>query len=161
RDISNRYADDPKAAALGQKLFFDRDFSGALLDLDDDGGPNALGVRGDPGKVSCAGCHEGKSGFSDTRSSFKEISLCTAWTGRRTPWLLDVGQAKVIMWGGRHSTLYAQVFGPLENPLEMNSSRLFVAQRIATIYGAEYEAVFGAGSLAALKDTTRFPVLTP
>jgi cytochrome c peroxidase len=161
RDVSNRYADDPKAAALGQKLFFDRDFSGALLDLDDDGGPNALGVRGDTGKVSCAGCHDGQRGFLDARSSFKEISLGTGWTGRRTPSLLDVGQAKIVMWGGRHSTLYAQVFGPLENPLEMNSSRLFVAQRIARIYAAEYEAVFGAGSLAPLQDTARFPVLTP
>ena len=39
-DISNAYADDAKAAALGQKLFLEVAFSGPLLDLDDDGGPN-------------------------------------------------------------------------------------------------------------------------
>ena len=72
-----------------------------------------------------------------------------------------MGQAKLIMWGGRHSTLHAQVFGPLESPLEMNSSRLFVAERVARDYAAEYEAVFGTGSLAPLTDTGRFPPLGP
>jgi len=160
-DVSNRYADDPRAAALGQRLFHDAGFSGALLDLDADGGPDSLGVRGDAGKVSCAGCHEAAHGFLDTRSVFKQISLGTGWTHRRTPALLDVGQAKLIMWGGRHSTLHAQVFGPLESPLEMNSSRLFVAERIAREYAAEYEAVFGTGALAPLTDSARFPPLDP
>jgi cytochrome c peroxidase len=159
-DVSNRYADDAAAAVLGQKLFYDPAFSGALLDLDADGGPDSLGLRGDAGKVSCAGCHEGENGFLDTRSVFKQISLGTGWTHRRTPTLLDVGQAKVIMWGGRHSTLHSQVFGPLESPLEMNSSRLFVAQRIAQEYAEQYEAVFGAGTLAPLADEARFPPLT-
>jgi cytochrome c peroxidase len=159
-DVSNRYADDPEAAAFGQKLFFDTAFSGALLDLDADGGPDALGVRGDAGKVSCAGCHEAEQGFLDTRSVFKQISLGAGWTHRRTPSLLDVGQAKVIMWGGRHSTLQSQVFGPLESPLEMNSSRLFVAERIAQQYAEKYQAVFGAGSLEPLSDEARFPPLT-
>lgn len=160
-DVSNAYADDAAAAALGKKLFAEKGFSGALLDLDNDGGPDALGLRGDTGRVSCAGCHEVENGFSDTRSAFKQISLGTGWTGRRTPSLLDVGQAKIVMWGGRHSTLYAQVFGPIENPLEMNSSRLFVAERLAALYQEEYEAVFGAGSLAVFADTDRFPSLTP
>jgi cytochrome c peroxidase len=97
----------------------------------------------------------------DTRSAFKQISLGTGWTHRRTPTLLDVGQAKIVMWGGRHSTLYAQVFGPIENPVEMNSSRLFVAQQIAQLYRSEYEDVFGDGTLAPLADENRFPRLTP
>lgn len=160
-DASNAWADDPAAAVFGQRLFFDAGFSGVLLDIDNDGGPDALGVRGDAGKVSCAGCHEPENAFGDTRSVFKEISLGTGWTARHTPALLDVGQAALLMWGGRHTTLYAQIFGALENPLEMNSSRLFVAQRIAAEHAAEYEALFGAGSLAPLADTARFPPLTP
>jgi cytochrome c peroxidase len=160
-DVSNAYANDPKAAALGEKLFKEALFSGALLDLDADGGPDSLGLRGDTGKVSCAGCHEPEHDFLDTRSAFKQISLGTGWTHRRTPTLLDVGQAKIVMWGGRHSTLYAQVFGPIENPVEMNSSRLFVAQQIAALYRTEYEDVFGAAALAPLDDEARFPHLTP
>ena len=160
-DVSNAYADDAKAAELGEKLFKERRFSGALLDLDDDGGPDSLGLRGETGKVSCGGCHEPEHGFLDTRSAFKQISLGTGWTHRRTPTLFDVGQAKIVMWAGRHSTLYAQVFGPLENPVEMNSSRLFVAEQIAALYRTEYEAVFGADALAPLDDGGRFPALTP
>ena len=160
-DVSNAYADDPRAAALGEKLFLEKRFAGALLDLDADGGPDSLGLRGETGKVSCGGCHEPEQGFLDTRSAFKQISLGTGWTHRRTPTLLDVGQAKIVMWGGRHSTLYAQVFGPLENPVEMNSSRLFVAQQISALYRADYEAIFGADALAPLADTARFPALTP
>ncbi len=159
-DVSNAWADDPAAAAFGQKLFFDTRFSGALLDVDNDGGPNSMGKVGDTGRVSCESCHMAKSGFSDTRSTFQEISLGTGWTLRRTPSVLDVGQAKVIMWGGRHSTLYAQVFGPMENPLEMNSSRLYVAHLIAEHYRDEYESIFGTEHLAELADTERFPRLT-
>lgn len=160
-DVSNAYGDDPAAAALGEKLFFEKGFSGKLLDIDNDGSPASLGVRGKPGKVSCAGCHMEDAGFLDTRSVFKEISLGTGWTGRRTPSLLDVGQSKIVMWGGGRSTLYSQFFGPIENPLEMNSSRLFVAQWIATHDKAEYEAVFGVGALDPLADAARFPTLTP
>jgi cytochrome c peroxidase len=43
----------------------------------------------------------------------------------------------------------------------MNSSRLFVAERIARNYAAEYEAVFGTGTLAPLSDSARFPPLDP
>jgi cytochrome c peroxidase len=159
-DVSNHWADDPVASALGLKLFSEKAFSGALIDVDDDGGPNTLGNRNDVGKVSCAGCHIPESGFSDTRSTFEEISLATGWTKRRTPSIIDVGQAKMIMWGGRHSTLYEQVFGPIENPIEMNSSRLYVAHKVADLYRTEYEAVFGADSLAPLSDEARFPRLT-
>lgn len=159
-DVSNSYGDDPAAAALGEKLFFEKGFSGQLLDIDNDGSPKSLGVRGQTGKVACAGCHMKDTEFLDTRSVFKEISLGTGWTARRTPSILDIGQAKIVMWGGARSTLYSQFFGPIENPLEMNSSRLFVAQYIATHYKDEYEAVFGAGALDPLADTTRFPTLT-
>jgi cytochrome c peroxidase len=161
KDVSSRYADDEAAAALGEKLFFDPGFSGKLLDLDNDGSSRTLGVRGQSGKVACAGCHAKETQFLDDRSPFKEISLGTGWTARRTPSLLDVGQATIVMWGGRHSTLYAQVFGALENPLEMNSSRLLLARWIFEKYRTDYEAVFGSGALAALADTVRFPSLTP
>jgi len=159
-DVSNGYGDDPAAAALGERLFFDTGYSGKLLDIDNDGSEKSLGVRGQSGKVACAGCHMDDAAFLDTRSAFQEISLGTGWTARRTPSLLDVGQAKIVMWGGGRSTLYSQFFGPIENPLEMNSSRLFVAQFIAAQYKAEYESIFGAGTLDPLSDAQRFPVLT-
>lgn len=157
-DKSNAKADDPAAALLGQKLFFDSRFSGALLDGDNDGTPNALGNKGDTGKVACAGCHLPQSEFSDSRTIRHQISLGAGWGTRRAPSILDVGQSTLIMWDGRRDSLYSQVFGPLESAVEWNSSRLFAVAQVFANYKAEYEGVFGA--LPPLNDHQRFPALT-
>jgi cytochrome c peroxidase len=156
-DATNAWADDEAAAQFGQELFFDARFSGALLDGDNDGSQNALGTRGDTGKVSCAGCHLPESGFSDTRSLHQEVSLAAGWLLRRTPSLLDVAQSKIMMWDGRRDSFFSQAFGPLESPLEMNSSRLFAAQQVFANHRETYEEIFGP--LPALDDTSRFPRL--
>jgi len=110
-DPTNRFADNAAAAKLGQRLFFDPSFSGQLLDTDNQGPPQALGVAsstsGDTGKVACAGCHVPANGFSDTRSFQKQISLGAGWGRRRAPSLLDVGQAKLLMWDGRKDSLFS------------------------------------------------------
>jgi cytochrome c peroxidase len=157
-DGSNRFAEDPAAQAFGQKLFFETAFSGRLLDGDNDGTPSALGNVGDTGKVSCASCHVPDAGFLDDRTLGKQISLGAGWGLRRAPSLLDVGQAGLLMWDGRHDALYNQPFGPLESPVEMNTSRLFTAQVTYREHRAEYEALFGA--MPPFDDTTRFPPLT-
>jgi len=156
-DVSNRFADSATAAEFGQRLFFEAGFSGQLLDGDNDGSPSALGLRGDTGKVACAGCHVPTSAFSDSRSLRHQISLAAGWGKRRAPSLLDVGQSKVVNWDGRHDALYNQIFGVIESPVEMNSSRLYAAQRMFALHRPEYEAIFGA--MPPLDDTSRFPTL--
>jgi cytochrome c peroxidase len=158
RDVTNAYADDDAAASFGQKLFFDPSFSGPLLDTDNDGSSASLGMAGQTGRVACAGCHIPTSGFSDTRSFQLQISLGAGWGRRRAPSLLDVGQARLVMWDGRHDALYNQPFGPLENVVEMNSSRLFMAEQIYRSDRAEYEAVFGP--MPMLGDAAQFPPLS-
>jgi cytochrome c peroxidase len=157
-DKSNRFADDPRAAALGQKLFFEGAFSGKLLDGDNDGSATTLGQRGQTGRVSCSGCHIPATGFLDSRTLGQEISLAAGWGRRRAPSLLNVGQAKLLMWDGRHDAMYNQPFGPIESPVEMNSSRLYVAERMYALYRPEYEAIFGP--MPPLSDAARFPPLT-
>jgi cytochrome c peroxidase len=157
-DVTNEYADNPDAAVFGQKLFFDPSFSGPLLDTDNNGGPGTLGSAGQTGRVACAGCHLPTSGFSDTRSFQMQISLGAGWGRRRAPSLLDVGQARLIMWDGKHDALYNQPFGPLETVVEMNSSRLFMAEQLFYEYQSDYEAVFGP--MPNLGDTTQFPALS-
>lgn len=157
-DVSNRFADDATAAKLGQRLFFDTGFSGALLDGDNDGSAAALGKVGETNKVACAGCHLPKAGFLDDRTLGKQISLGTGWGRRRTPSLLDVAQVPVLMWDGRHDALYNQPFGPLESPVEMNSSRLYAAQQIYARYRDDYEALFGP--MPDLSDSSRFSALS-
>jgi cytochrome c peroxidase len=156
-DKTNAFADDAAAATFGQALFYDSSLSGPLLDTDNDGNPGALGTAGQTGRVACAGCHVPSGGFSDTRSGQLQISLGSGWGRRRAPSLLDVGQAKLLMWDGKRDTLYDQVFGPLENVVEMNSSRLYAAEQIYAKYKSAYEAVFGP--MPPLGDVTQFPLL--
>jgi cytochrome c peroxidase len=158
-DVSNAYADNPRAALFGQKLFFDKGFSGQLLEADNDGNEGTLGVKGQTGRVSCAGCHVPSAGFVDNRSPQSHaVSLAGGWTLRRSPSLLDVGQSSLLMWDGSRDALWNQPFGPLERASEMNSSRLYAAQQIFSRHKSEYEKIFGA--LPPLGDTSRFPALT-
>lgn len=156
-DVTNQFADNPQAASLGQVLFSDKGFSGPLLDSDNDGGPGSLGKVGDTGKVACSSCHV-PDGFSDTRSFQRQISLGAGWGRRRAPSLLDVGQAKLIMWDGRRDTLYSQPFGPIESVVEMNSSRLYAAEQVFLRYKSDYESLFGP--MPPLDDAAQFPPLS-
>jgi len=157
-DATNAHADDPAAATLGQQLFFATVFAGPLLDGDNDGSPATLGFKGQTGKVACSSCHVAEHDFSDTRSPSAQISFAAGWGRRRAPSLLDVGQAKLLMWDGRHDALYNQVFGPIESVVEMNSSRLYAAEQVFAHFKSEYEGVFGP--LPPLDDATRFPLLS-
>jgi cytochrome c peroxidase len=157
-DASNFWADDPLAASFGQVIFFDPLFSGRLLDGDNDGGESALGHEGETGKVACSGCHVPEAGFLDDRSLGGQISLAAGWVLRRTPSLLDVGQGTLLAWGGRRDAFHNQIFGPIESPLEMNSSRLFFALEIFRRHRSAYEALFGA--MPPLDDAARFPQMT-
>lgn len=158
-DVSNRVADDPLAAALGQRLFFDPGFSGVLLDSDNDMTHGGTGVQGDTGRVSCASCHVAQDGFSDSRTARGQLSLGSGWTQRRSPSILDVGHASLLMWDGRFDSLQRQVLAVFESPVEANSSRLFVAQELARSYADEYIAVFGDDPSDVLDAS--YPQLTP
>jgi cytochrome c peroxidase len=157
-DPSNRVADDPAARAFGQRLFFDPSLSGRLIEGDNDGGAASLGRMGEPGRVSCAGCHVPAGGFVDTRSPHRQISLAALWTRRRTPTLLEVAFAPLYNWDGARDSIWRQAIGVMESEAEFNSGRLFVAEQIFRHHRAEYEAIFGP--LPAL-DAAPYPQLGP
>jgi len=80
--VTNRFADDPRAAALGQKLFFDARFSGrAARRRRRRRAERARRRAAETGKVACAGCHVAASGFLDDRTLGKQISLAAGWAG--------------------------------------------------------------------------------
>ncbi|MEI9952597.1 MAG: cytochrome c peroxidase [Pseudomonadota bacterium] len=158
-DPSNRFADHPDARAFGQRLFFERGFSGRLLEGDNDGGNATLGAQGESGRVSCAGCHLPESDFVDTRSPHGQVSLGAQWTLRKSPSLIDVAYAPLYNWDGRRDAIWNQALGVMESNREFNSGRLFVAEQVSRRYASEYEAVFGP--LPPLSDAARFPQLDP
>lgn len=120
-DPTNAHADDPAAAALGKTLFSDAALSPS-------------------GKVSCATCHSADTLLSDERPVAHGVADGT----RRTPRIALAAHARSQFWDGRADSLWSQALGPFENPLEMNASRAFVAQQIASRHRDAYAAAFDA-----------------
>lgn len=132
-DPTNAVADDPHAAELGRKLFFDRSLS--------------------PFNVSCGGCHDPALVLTDGKGVPPE----GAGRGvRNAPSVALASRARWQLWDGRTDSLWAQALLPFEDINEFNSSRVFVARAVMSAYGAEYGALFGPPP--DLRDSARFPV---
>lgn len=129
---TNRFADDPAAAALGQAFFFDFRFSKEQT-------------------IACSTCHSPFYAFADIEST----SLATGRGTRNTPTVLNAAYNEWQLWDGRAETMWAQALFALEGEREMAGTRLQYAHIIQQHYKADYEEVFG--QLPDLEDTTRFP----
>jgi cytochrome c peroxidase len=132
QDPSNAVADDPQAAVLGQKLFFDK----------------RLSANGD---VSCASCHAVDKYFSDDQAQSEGVGM----TDRKSPSLVGAAYNKWYFWDGRADSQWAQALGPLESAVEHGSDRSKYAKVIFANYKTEYQAVFG--QMPDLTDISRFP----
>jgi cytochrome c peroxidase len=133
-DPTNRVADSPEAAALGQFLFFDRRLSAN-------------------GEMACATCHQPARGFSDGRAVAQGLA-----PGRRnTPTLLNAALNHWFFWDGRADSLWSQAVQPLEGRREEGGDRLHIVHLVAddAALSAAYQRVFG--TLPPLDDTARFP----
>lgn len=133
-DPTDRVADNPQAARLGQYLFFDRRFAAN-------------------GAVACATCHQPSRAFADGRMIAKGIALGT----RNTPTVLGAAYDQWFFWDGRADSMWSQALQPFENPREMGSDRLAVAHAVADnpALRQAYERIFGP--LPPLGDRARFP----
>ena len=121
-DPTNAHADDPAAARLGQRLFFEKRFSGN-------------------GAIACATCHDPAKAFADDRTLSEGLA-----TGKRhVPSLLNVAWQRWCFWDGRADSLWAQARHPLESPTEMGGDRMQIAALVGQDAGlkAGYEQVFG------------------
>lgn len=145
-DPTNAVADDPRAAALGQMLFFDVDLAGPLL------ADSERGKVGELGKLSCHSCHGGPA-LDDPG---KHVSIGGKPGTRNSPPVLNSVFYTWSNWGGKFDSQWSLVLGAIEKPDVMNGTRLAVVRVIRTQYRAEYEALFGALD-PALSDETRFP----
>lgn len=128
-DPSNAYADDVRAARLGQQLFFDTRFSAN-------------------GAVGCATCHRPDNLFQDGTPLAQGVGT----TNRRTMTVIGTAYSPWLFWDGRKDSLWAQALGPMENAVEHGGNRTMYAHLIARYYRAEYEAIFGP-----LPDLARLP----
>ena len=120
---TNAYADDRDAAALGHFLFYEPRLSRS-------------------GLFRCANCHDPHQDFHDgKRISDDGESLVP----RNTPTATNGPLYQWLYWGGRCDSLWCQAANPIENDLEMNSTRVEVAHVLyddPDLHDA-YEAIFG------------------
>ncbi|HEY5936510.1 MAG TPA: cytochrome c peroxidase [Kofleriaceae bacterium] len=141
-DTTNAFANDAAAAALGQKLFFDKSYSGALA-IADNGTNGGLGKVGDTGKVSCASCHSaGSPGLDDQRSTPNNVSLGTDFGTRNALNVVSSSFYAWTNWGGRFDSQWSLPLAVAENARIMKSSRLQLAHMLYAKYRTEYDAIF-------------------
>ena len=120
---TNAHASDPLAAALGQRLFFDRGFSSE-------------------GTIACASCHDPDQGFSDPKP--RSLGVRGQTGDRHAMPITAAVFHPFLLWDGKADAVWLQPLKALENPKEMDFTRVEVAHRIATVYAADYQQVFGA-----------------
>ena len=88
---TNRFADDPNAAAVGVRLFHDERLSAN-------------------GKISCAHCHRVEHAFTDQ----KRVAVGLGTGTRNTMSLLDVAHVRQPFWDGAADSLWMQALEPFE-----------------------------------------------
>ncbi len=158
-DPTNAFADNAAAAVLGQRLYFDSSYSGALA-VASDGANGGLGAVGERGKVSCVSCHASPSG-DDNRSKPGNVSLGTDFGTRNALPIVNSAFNKWTNWGGRFDSQWSLPLAVAENARIMKSTRLEVAHLLFTKYRADYDAIFPVPLDAALSstaaDAARFP----
>lgn len=143
-DPSDAVADDARAAALGQKLFFDPRAAGPLA-VGADGENGALGALGESGTIACASCHLPASAWlDDTRSKPGHVSLGADYGTRNAPPIVNAVFYRWYGWAGQDDTMWHQACATTESARSHNSSRLAIAHLLHDHYQADYEALFGA-----------------
>jgi cytochrome c peroxidase len=160
-DPTNAHADDAKAATLGQSLFFDKSYAGALV-VGNDGTNNGLGAVGQTGKVSCASCHAvGTGALDDQRSTPANVSLGIKYGTRNALGLVNSAYYTWSNWGGKFDSQWSLPLAVAEGAATMASNRLQIVHMIYDKYKAEYNAAFTPALDPSLDptatDASRFP----
>jgi cytochrome c peroxidase len=153
-DPTNAYADNTAAAALGQKWFFDKRFSGPVGAAGQGTvmpAPTtppqevvaAVGPAGTAGLVACVTCHSFDNGAAgDDRKSPNHVALGTGVHPRNSPPVVNSSYYEVVNWAGRFAAQWELPAPVVENPRIMNGSRIYLTQQIWKYYKSEYQAIF-------------------
>jgi cytochrome c peroxidase len=168
-DPTNKYADSPAAAQLGQKLFFDPRLAGPIQT----GTPaeGQLGAIGERYKIACRNCHMPESTWLfDIRSNNggaipNATALGSVWMTRNVSSIVNT-VFYVNAHGGAHwrendgfsDSEWFDAQSEPEGPPVQNGSRLQLAHLIFEHYAADYRAAFPDWPLdPGLANYARFP----
>jgi len=131
---SNAYSDDPKAALLGQALFFDAGYAPP----DPVGQPHA-----------CASCHAPETWFirAETHADIEPYNITS---------VVNVAHNEFHTWTGKRDSLWSLALVPAEGFLA--TTRLRIAHHIAENYREQYACVFGDADVASFfNNRSAFP----
>lgn len=120
---TNAVADDARAVALGRSLFFDRRLSA-------------------DGTIGCVSCHDPAHGFSDPKP--RSVGIRGQTGDRHSMPVTAAVLHPYLLWDGKADSAWSQPLKAIENPKEMDFTRVEVARHVASTYRAQYEALFGA-----------------
>jgi cytochrome c peroxidase len=159
-DTTNKFADDPAAAELGHKLFFEKGYSGPIVAAyDSESGSN--GMVGETGKVACVSCHQPENDWIDKRSKPNNTSLGANWVIRNASTIVNASYYKWLENDGLRDSQWSDSLTDPEDGGSMNGSRLRVAHVLFDKYRSEYDAIFTPKLDPALDplaaDAARFP----
>jgi cytochrome c peroxidase len=153
-DPTNKYGDSADAARLGQRLFFERSYSGPI---EVDGPSGAVGAAG---KVGCVSCHDTGHYWVDTRTP-ANVSHGVNWTARNSPSLVNAAFYKWFSWAGKQDSLWMQGANGNESVDNFHGTRLHYAHVIFDKYRQDYDSLFpiplDPALAATAPDSTRFP----
>lgn len=112
-----------QAATLGKMLFFDPRLSKSQ-------------------NMSCATCHNPSFGWETPVD--KAIGNLNVPLKRHAPTVLNLAEAKQLMWDGRAKNLEEQAIGPITNPAEMGSNFSDIVEKLNSIksYKKWFEQIY-------------------
>jgi len=136
-DPTNRVANSPEAAHLGQRLFYDPRLS--LTEFH-----------------SCASCHMPTRAFADGL----DLPSPPGSSERHVPTVLNVAHQRWFFWDGRTDSLWSQALAVIENPKELGVGRPGLARLVTRdeLYRSEYRDAFGEDPSDAAEDVDRTAV---
>jgi cytochrome c peroxidase len=155
-EASNQYVNNAAAAALGQKFFWDPQFSGGIVVQGNRGASYAVNA---PKQISCATCHAPSFGWADNTSIPNNVSLGTNFTNRNSPTVLNTSFNTYSTWTGSTDSVWAVMRPAIEGPATQNFSRVGVAYIICqnAVYRntgtVNYESIFGTANTASICGT--------
>ncbi len=149
-DPTNNFDQSDTAATLGQKFFWDRQFSGSISITGNRTTTPANSSTdfsvAQERKISCVTCHNPSFGWADNTSKPNDVSLGANFTSRNSPTILNTAHNTYSLWDGSADSVWAVARPAIEgNP--QNFGRMGVAWVICknTVYHDEYINVFGGG----------------
>lgn len=84
-------------------------------------------------QIACASCHHPDQNYTDNRQVSMGDQLLQG--NRNAPTVLNLSHRTSFFWDGRARSLEEQVLGPIQNPVEMNTSLDTVVSRVNQIQG--------------------------